>query len=99
MKGSVVGDKEQGVGIRDKGQGIMDKGQGIREKGQGIRPSLVLIKILQKKICYSSKILHRDLTNRIEIKGQPSLWHLSLHQLSRGQFKSWARRAKPEIWF
>ena len=25
MKGTVLGDKEQGVGIRDKGYGIMDK--------------------------------------------------------------------------
>ena len=28
VKGTVLGDKEQGEGIRDRGQGIRDKGQG-----------------------------------------------------------------------
>ena len=34
LKGTVLGDKEQGVGITDKG-GIRDKGQGSMVKGQG----------------------------------------------------------------
>ena len=33
MKGTVLGDKEQGVGIGDEGKGIRDKGYGIRDKG------------------------------------------------------------------
>ena len=33
LKGTVRGDKEQGVGIRDKGQGSNDKGQEIRGEG------------------------------------------------------------------
>ena len=33
VKGTVLGDKEQGVGIRDKGKGKREKGKGIRDKG------------------------------------------------------------------
>ena len=32
LKGTVLGDKEQGEGIRDKGKGIRDKGQRKRDK-------------------------------------------------------------------
>ena len=47
-------------------------------------------KIFQKEVYYRSKFWHIDLTNKIKIKGQLLLWHLSLHEFSRWQFKSLA---------